>query len=161
MKVGRKIKNFKLRSHPIQAKISKHIKIENSNEKIVVKSNQNRFKKNKEIYVPPSFNYNDYNKDIKPPQSCDTIKKGQILKNEIKTQQSNRIFGPLKLILRTSTDTQDNKTKLPFLIPPKNLKEQFRIKHRLVLNNQNIKNDIKSPVNTTKETDRFFSYKEF
>ena len=156
MKVGRKIKNFKLRSQPIQAKISKHIKIESSKEKIVVKSNQNRFKKNKEIYVPPSFNYNDYNKDIKPPQSCDTIKKGQILKNEIKTQQSNRIFGPLKLILRTSTDTQDNKTKLPFLIPPKNLKEQFRIKHRLVLNN-----DIKSPVNTTKETDRIFSYKEF
>ena len=49
MKVGRKIKNFKLRSQPIQAKISKHIKIESSNEKIVVKSNQNRFKKNKEI----------------------------------------------------------------------------------------------------------------
>ena len=161
MKVGGKIKILKLRSHPIHAKISKPIKIENTKEKIVIKSNQNRFKKNQEIYVPPSFNYNDYNKDIKPPQSCDTIKKSIILKNELKIQKSNRIFGPLKLILRASTDTQDNKTKLPFLIPHKNLKEQFRIKHRLVLNNQNVKNDLKSSVNTTKETDNFFSYKEF
>ena len=161
MKVGGKIKILKLRSHPIHAKISKPIKIENTKEKIVIKSNQNRFKKNQEIYVPPSFNYNDYNKDIKPPQSCDTIKKSIILKNELKIQKSNRIFGPLKLILRASTDTQDNKTKLPFLIPHKNLKEQFRIKHRLVLNNQNLKNDLKSSVNTTKETDNIFSYKEF
>ena len=161
MKVGGKIKILKLRSHPIHAKISKPIKIENTKEKIIIKSTQNRFKKNQEIYVPPSFNYNDYNKDIKPPQSCDTIKKSIILKNELKIQKSNRIFGPLKLILRASTDTQDNKTKLPFLIPNKNLKEQFRIKHRLVLNNQNLKNDLKSSVNTTKETDNFFSYKEF
>ena len=161
MKVGGKIKILKLRSHPIHAKISKPIKIENTKEKIIIKSTQNRFKKNQEIYVPPSFNYNDYNKDIKPPQSCDTIKKSIILKNELKIQKSNRIFGPLKLILRASTDTQDNKTKLPFLIPHKNLKEQFRIKHRLVLNNQNLKNDLKSSVNTTKETDNFFSYKEF
>lgn len=161
MKVGGKIKILKLRSHPIHAKISKPIKIENTKEKIIIKSNQNRFKKNQEIYVPPSFNYNDYNKDIKPPQSCDTIKKSIILKNELKIQKSNRIFGPLKLILRASTDTQDNKTKLPFLIPHTNLKEQFRIKHRLVLNNQNLKNDLKSSVNTTKETDNIFSYKEF
>ena len=161
MKVGGKIKILKLRSHPIHAKISKPIKIENTKEKIIIKSNQNRFKKNQEIYVPPSFNYNDYNKDIKPPQSCDTIKKSIILKNELKIQKSNRIFGPLKLILRASTDTQDNKTKLPFLIPHKNLKEQFRIKHRLVLNNQNLKNDLKSSVNTTKETNNIFSYKEF
>ena len=161
MKVGGKIKILKLRSHPIHAKISKPIKIENTKEKIVIKSTQNRFKKNQEIYAPPSFNYNDYNKDIEPPQSCDTIKKSIILKNELKIQKSNRIFGPLKLILRASTDTQDNKTKLPFLIPHKNLKEQFRIKHRLVLNNQNLKNDLKSSVNTTKETDNIFSYKEF
>ena len=161
MKVGGKIKIFRLRNHPIHPIKEKPVKIENSKEKLIVKQNQRMLKKEKEIYVPPSFNYIENTKEIKPPQSSDKRKKSTILKNEIKIQKSNRIFGPLKLILRASTDTQESKTKLPFLIPHINLKQQFCIKHHLVLNNQILKNDLKRSVNTTKESECVLPFKEF